>query len=104
MNNSEKVGRLIGEIAAASREQAQGFVQVNSAVSKMNHVTQQNAAISEESASASTEIHSEIMNIRSHIRDVSVLGEGAPSTAQNSPAMSNHPQREVVTRADVIAI
>jgi methyl-accepting chemotaxis protein len=103
-NNSEKVGQLIGEIAAASGEQAQGIEQVNSAVSEMNHVTQQNAAISEESASASTEIHSEIMHIRGHIRDVSEMVDGKPSTAQKSPAMTNRPQLDVAARAKATAL
>lgn len=103
-NNSEKVGHLIGEIAAASGDQAQGIEQVNRAVSEMNHVTQQNAAISEESASASTEIHSEIIHIRTHIRDVSELVDGKSSTARNTSAISNRPQREVVTEADATAL
>ncbi|MFH0880451.1 MAG: methyl-accepting chemotaxis protein [Lentisphaerota bacterium] len=42
-----KVGTLIGEIAAASKEQAQGIDQVNKAVSEMNNVVQQNAASAE---------------------------------------------------------
>jgi methyl-accepting chemotaxis protein len=103
-NNSEKIGQLIGEIAVASGEQAQGIEQVNSAVSEMNHVTQKNAAISEKSASASTEIHSEIVNIRGYVRDVAELVDGKPSTAQKSPAMSNRSQREVAARADAIAL
>ena len=37
-----KVGELIGEIAAASNEQAQGIQQINQAVSQMDQVTQQN--------------------------------------------------------------
>jgi methyl-accepting chemotaxis protein len=74
--NSARVGDLISEIATASSEQAQGIEQVNSAVSEMNHVTQQNAAIAEESASASTEIHSEIVHIREGIRDVTDLVDG----------------------------
>ena len=43
----------MGEISAASAEQAQGIDQVNTAVSQMDKVTQQNAANAEESASAS---------------------------------------------------
>ena len=82
--NSEKVGNLIGAIAAASDDQAQGIEQVNSAVSEMNHVTQQNAAISEESASASTEIHSEIVNIRATIREVAELVDGAESSGRKA--------------------
>jgi len=55
--NSGKVGELIGEIAAASREQAQGIDQVNKAVAEMDKVVQQNASTAEESASASEEMN-----------------------------------------------
>ena len=103
-NNSEKVGQLIDEIATASGEQAQGIEQVNSAVSEMNHVTQQNAAISEESASASTEIHSEIATIQGYVREIAELVDGKPSTIQNSPVRSKHPQMDVTVRAEAIAL
>jgi methyl-accepting chemotaxis protein len=54
-----KVNDLIGEIAGASKEQSQGLLQVNTAVSAMDKVTQQNAANAEESASASEELSSQ---------------------------------------------
>ncbi|MBI5118474.1 PAS domain S-box protein [Candidatus Poribacteria bacterium] len=56
-DGSGKVNNLIGEIAAASKEQADGIEQVNTAVAQMNKVTQQNAASSEESASAAEELN-----------------------------------------------
>ena len=37
-DSSDKVGELVGEIAAASSEQAQGIDQVNTAVSEMDKV------------------------------------------------------------------
>jgi len=43
---------IIGEISAASREQASGISQVSLAVSQMDQVTQQNAALVEQSAAA----------------------------------------------------
>jgi methyl-accepting chemotaxis protein len=43
---------LIGEIAAASRQQKDGIKQINIAVSEMDRVTQQNSALVEEAASA----------------------------------------------------
>jgi methyl-accepting chemotaxis protein len=49
-----KVSDLIAEIAAASREQSSGIEQVNTAVSQMEHVVQQNASLVEE-ATAATE-------------------------------------------------
>lgn len=42
----------MGEISAASEEQASGIDQVNRAVSQMDGVTQQNAALVEEAAAA----------------------------------------------------
>jgi methyl-accepting chemotaxis protein len=50
----KKVSDLIAEIAAASREQSSGIEQVNTAVSQMEHVVQQNASLVEE-ATAATE-------------------------------------------------
>ncbi|HVO68389.1 MAG TPA: methyl-accepting chemotaxis protein, partial [Syntrophales bacterium] len=50
--STSKVGELVGEIAAASQEQAQGIDQINKAVMEMDKVTQQTAANAEESASA----------------------------------------------------
>ena len=47
-----KSDELVGEISAASHEQAQGIEQINMAVSEMDKVVQQNAANAEESASA----------------------------------------------------
>ncbi|MGM0454337.1 MAG: HAMP domain-containing methyl-accepting chemotaxis protein [Thermodesulfobacteriota bacterium] len=54
--HSEKVNTLIAEITAASKEQAEGIEQVNTAASQMDKVVQQNAADSEESASAAEEL------------------------------------------------
>lgn len=43
---------IMSEIAAASREQSDGITQVNNAVTQMDEVTQQNAALVEEAAAA----------------------------------------------------
>lgn len=51
----KKVGGIVAEIAAASTEQAAGIDQVNRAVTSLDEVTQQNAALAEEiSASSAT--------------------------------------------------
>jgi methyl-accepting chemotaxis protein len=57
--SASKVGELVGEIAAASREQSQGIDQINKAVSEMDKVTQSTAATAEESASASEEMNAQ---------------------------------------------
>jgi methyl-accepting chemotaxis protein len=62
--NADKVAHLVGEIAAASQEQAQGIEQINTAMSQMDHVTQQNAANAEESASASEELNAQAFSMK----------------------------------------
>ncbi|MCX7278278.1 MAG: methyl-accepting chemotaxis protein [Burkholderiales bacterium] len=47
-----RVADIIGEVSAASNEQSLGVTQVNEAVAQMDQVTQQNAALVEESAAA----------------------------------------------------
>ncbi len=48
-----KVGDIIAEIAAASAEQSEGIAQVNNAVTSIDELTQQNAALAEQTSAAS---------------------------------------------------
>jgi methyl-accepting chemotaxis protein len=48
----KRVTDIIGEITAASSEQSDGIGQVNTAVTQLDQMTQQNAALVEESAAA----------------------------------------------------
>ncbi|MBD3411333.1 MAG: hypothetical protein GF419_14150, partial [Ignavibacteriales bacterium] len=50
--------------AAASNEQAQGIMQINTGLSQVDKVTQQNTANAEESASASQELNGQAGNLR----------------------------------------
>ena len=49
---AKRVSAIIAEITHAATEQSQGIGQVNTAVSQLDQVTQQNAALVEESAAA----------------------------------------------------
>ena len=49
-----QVTGIVGEISAASREQALGVAQVGEAVGHMDQATQQNAALVEEMAAAAS--------------------------------------------------
>jgi methyl-accepting chemotaxis protein len=48
----QRVTDIIGEVSAAALEQSQGIGQVNEAVTRLDQMTQQNAALVEESAAA----------------------------------------------------
>jgi len=75
--SSAKVGELVGEIAAASNEQAQGIGQVNSAVTEMDKIVQRNAANAEESASASEEMNAQAEQMKGFVEDLIALVGGS---------------------------
>ena len=53
----QRVTDMIGQITAASAEQSTGITQVNQAVGQLDQMTQQNAALVEESAAAAQSLH-----------------------------------------------
>lgn len=55
----QRVTELMGEISAASNEQSLGVAQVEEAVTQMDQVTQQNAALVEEMAAAASSLNSQ---------------------------------------------
>ena len=56
VDGANKMADLIGEIAAASGEQAQGLAQINQGLTVVEQVTQQNTANAEETAAATVEL------------------------------------------------
>ena len=72
-----KSSELVGEISAASVEQAQGIEQVNKAVTEMDKVVQQNAATAEESASASEEMHAQAYQMKDFLEELKEIVSGS---------------------------
>ncbi len=72
----DKVVKLVDEISAASKEQAEGIGQINKAVGEMDRVVQQNAASAEESASASEEMSAQSQQMRDTVEDLVKLVHG----------------------------
>ena len=73
---TKHVGELVSEIYAASGEQAQKIEQVNVAVAEMERMTQENAANSEESASAAEEMNAQTKHMKEYVADLVGLVEG----------------------------
>lgn len=59
-----QVNTLIQQISASSNEQALGLREINAALNQMDQVTQQNAAMVEESNAASVTLSSEVRSLR----------------------------------------
>jgi methyl-accepting chemotaxis protein len=58
----------MSEIAAASIEQSTGIEQVNRAVTEMDDVTQQNAALVEEAAAAAASLDEQAERLRDTVK------------------------------------
>jgi methyl-accepting chemotaxis protein len=85
-----KVTDVMAEIASSSREQASGIEQVNKAITMMDEVTQQNAALVEEASAAAqalTEQASNLTQLISRYRLGEDRSESAPSAAPDAPAI-----------------
>ncbi|MDD2712860.1 MAG: methyl-accepting chemotaxis protein [Simplicispira sp.] len=61
----QRVSDIVAEIASASREQSMGIVQINQAVTQLDTVTQQNAALVEETSAASSALQDQARQLAS---------------------------------------
>jgi len=89
VNAVTRVTDIMGEIASASDEQSRGIDQVALAVSEMDRVTQQNAALVQESATAAAQLEEQASRLKmavSAFRLTSAPGNTVSSRASHQPA------------------
>jgi methyl-accepting chemotaxis protein len=82
----KKASDIVAEIAAACQEQARGIDQVNKAITSLDQVTQQNAALVEESASAAESLSEEAQNLDIMMSNYQIAGRGGESRPRPAPA------------------
>ena len=63
VSSVQRVSDIIGEITAAASEQSDGIGQINSAVSQLDQMTQQNAALVEQSAAAAESLKDQAVRL-----------------------------------------
>lgn len=73
---TDKVNQFVGEVSQASDDQAQGIEHVNTGVAKLDLVTQQNAASSEETASTSSSLNQQADLLNDIIHKLKKLIDG----------------------------
>jgi methyl-accepting chemotaxis protein len=76
VSKAREVDQLVGEIAVASQEQAQGIGQITHSIGEMDKVVQANAARAEETASAAEELRAQSMELHSVIASLNQLMTG----------------------------
>ncbi|SAL24688.1 methyl-accepting chemotaxis protein [Caballeronia turbans] len=95
----QRVTDIMGEIAAASEEQSSGIEQVSRAVTQMDEVTQQNAALVEEAAAAAQSLEDQATRLRQAVA-VFQMADGAPHA---TAAVASTPAVKVASRATMTA-
>ncbi|MDI4635906.1 HAMP domain-containing protein [Pelomonas sp. V22] len=86
-----RVSDLIGEISAASSEQSKGIGQVGEAVSQLDQVTQQNAALVEESAAAADSLQQQARQLAQTVSVFRLEGDGDLATSHRSAGLTKKP-------------
>jgi len=85
VDSIKKVADIVAEISAASREQATGADEINTAVTSMDEMTQQNSALVEENAAAAKTMTDQAMRMRQRMSFFNA-GEGGGDVSYAQPA------------------
>jgi methyl-accepting chemotaxis protein len=77
-----EIDELIIQISASSQDQARGLSEVNTAVNQMDQVTQQNAAMVEETTAATHSLKSQTAELARQVATFSISGRASAPAAQ----------------------
>lgn len=100
----KRVNDLMAEIAAASSEQATGIDEINKAVTQMDEMTQQNAALVEEAAAASESLLAQAEQLYEHVaifslhEQVESTGRAVAKKDSNRLGSKTTPQRPALKK------
>ncbi len=77
VNSVQRVSDIIGEITAAAAEQSHGIDEVNTSVVQLDQMTQQNAALVEQSAAAAESLREQAERLAQVVGTFKLNGQGA---------------------------
>ena len=100
VNDVTKVSDLVAEIAAASKEQAEGINQVNEGLTQLNEVNLRTTSTSEESAAIAEELSSQTSDLQQMLQRFTLSSQTAQpqmTVKQHSAVPAQQPQQS--TRA-----
>jgi methyl-accepting chemotaxis protein len=89
----QRVTDIMGEITAAASEQADGIAQVNSAVAQLDQMTQQNAALVEQSAAAASSMKDQAHRLAGVVAAFKLDGQVALGAAIARPMSTRQAPR-----------
>jgi hypothetical protein len=103
VSSIKRVTDIMGEISAASNEQALGVAQVGEAVTQMDQTTQQNAALVEQMAAAASSLKSQAQEL---VQTVAVfqLGDTPAVRTGMAPRQVSSPVRTALPPTRKLAV
>jgi methyl-accepting chemotaxis protein len=106
-----RVTDIMGEISAATTEQASGIDQINHAVAQMDRVTQQNALLVENAASSASGLGEQVSHVNGALAVFKILGSQVIDVAatqvkstQKRPAVARAPAGQTAALGHAAAI
>ncbi|WP_312516989.1 methyl-accepting chemotaxis protein [Massilia sp.] len=94
-----RVADIMGEITAASSEQSAGIEQIHHAISQMDQVTQQNAALVEEAASAAQSLQDSAAGLAERVSVFKVAAQPSQPARLQQPQAQRPALRATAPRA-----
>ena len=97
VDSVQRLSGIIGEITDASEEQRVGIEQVNEAITQMDQVTQQNAALVEEAAAAANAMQEQAQQLSQSVQVFRLQDAGAAAArpaAMHASPLPHQPQRQ----------
>ena len=96
----QRVTDIIGEISAASTEQSRGIVEVKGAIGEVDQMTQQNAALVEESAAAAESLKEQATKLAAVVSTFRLAeGDSSPRAAGFAAPAGSASADQAITRA-----
>uniref|UniRef100_UPI0030EF1EAC methyl-accepting chemotaxis protein n=1 Tax=Undibacterium luofuense TaxID=2828733 RepID=UPI0030EF1EAC len=96
VDSVKRVSDIIGEITAAGLEQSAGISQINDAVTEMDTLTQQNAALVEEAAAAAGSLQEQAEKLNDLVSVFRVSANEVPAQASFSADVAKPVTRQAV--------
>jgi methyl-accepting chemotaxis protein len=91
-----RVSDIVGEISTASDEQSKGIEQVHQAITQIDDVTQQNAALVEQAAAAAQSLQEQSDRMKHEVMVFRLPATASTAARQSAPAVTRKPAQPAV--------
>jgi methyl-accepting chemotaxis protein len=103
LERAQRTSTLVGEIASAAAEQANGLKEINTGINQLDHATQQNRAVSEEATASAADLLTQADALISALSEFRVATSGDGSSQGQSAPRSQQADLEAIELTPKVA-